>query len=144
MTAPPYLDHFFEAHEAMYGTALAELKAGKKRSHWIWFIFPQCRGIGRSAMAEYYAILSLEEARAFLLHPVLGANLRTCVSEILLHSCKDLKAIVGGRDARKIRSSLTLFKHASDLREDQALMGQALDVFFGGEECPRTLEFLSL
>ncbi len=139
MSDPHDLERFVRAQSGVYATALAELRAGAKRSHWMWFVFPQIAGLGSSDMARRYAIASLAEAKAYLAHPVLGARLRECVEAISRHSSQPATAILGGIDAVKLRSSLTLFSHAAD---DPAPFDRCLTIFFGGEADPATLERL--
>jgi uncharacterized protein (DUF1810 family) len=133
------LQRFVDAQARSYADALAELKRGRKTSHWMWYVFPQIAGLGASAMAQTYAIGSLAEARSYLAHPVLGARLRACVRGVLAvegHSAHD---IFGSPDDFKLRSSLTLFAAAAP---DEPLFRQALDKYFDGEPDPRTLERL--
>ncbi|HEX3510661.1 MAG TPA: DUF1810 domain-containing protein [Solirubrobacteraceae bacterium] len=122
-----------------YNRALAELRAGKKRSHWMWFVFPQIAGLGRSAMAERYAIGSLAEAEEYARDPVLGARLRECARALLADGGGDAVAILGPVDALKLRSSMTLFAAAAP---DEQLFGEVLERFFGGEADEATLELL--
>lgn len=138
MTAPD-LQRFVEAQAAVYPAALDELRRGRKLSHWMWFVFPQLAGLGRSAMSVRYAIASLDEARAYLAHPVLGARLRECVRVLDALRDHDPVAVFGGIDAMKFRSSLTLFAHASP---DEGLFTQALDCWFGGEADAQTVRLL--
>lgn len=119
-------------------TAMAELRAGAKRTHWIWFVFPQLKGLGQSATSVRYAIASLAEARAYLGHPVLGPRLRECV-QILLDVPGRTAAEILGWDDVKLRSSLTLFAAADP---DDPLFAAALARFFDGEPDPRTLTLL--
>ena len=112
-----------------------ELRAGLKRSHWMWFVFPQIEGLGASAMAQRYALRSLDEARAYLAHPILGARLRECVAIINGLPGTDAKKIFGGIDAMKLRSSLTLFMRAAP---EEPLFADALRKFFAGEPDPLT------
>ena len=107
------LSRFVSAQEDSYATALAEIRAGAKRSHWMWFIFPQIAGLGHSSTARFYAIQSLEEAEAYLAHPLLGARLRECVDALLALPNTDADRVFGPVDAMKLRSSLTLFAEAS-------------------------------
>jgi uncharacterized protein (DUF1810 family) len=125
------LSRFVEAqdHGATYSRAVAEIRAGQKRSHWMWFVFPQIAGLGRSPMAQRYAISSLEEARAYLAHPVLGERLRECVVALLELPERDAEAIFGPVDAMKLRSSLTLFARAAP---EDPLLAQALGTYFDG------------
>ncbi|PCD01866.1 calpastatin [Sphingomonas spermidinifaciens] len=124
------LERFVAAQEGVYPIALTELLAGEKQSHWMWFIFPQIEGLGRSAMARAYAIASLDEARAYLAHPVLGARYVECVGALLAHRDRSAEAIMGGIDAMKLRSSLTLFAAAGG----GARVAAALAAFFGGPD----------
>lgn len=125
------LSRFVDAQNAgdTYAEALVELRAGRKRSHWMWFVFPQVRGLGSSGMAQRYGIGSLEEARAYYDHPVLGARLRECLEALRAIETPDAKRVFGGIDAMKLRSSLTLFLRAAP--DDQALK-EALDRWCGG------------
>ena len=128
------LGRFVAAQEGVYGRALAELQAGAKRSHWMWFIFPQIAGLGASAMAQRYAIGSLAEARAYLAHPILGERLRACTAAVNAVAGRSAHAIFGAPDDVKFRSSLTLFAAAAP---DEPLFAEALARFFGGApECP--------
>lgn len=136
---PHDLARFVAAQAGTYEQALAELKAGRKRGHWIWFVLPQFAGLGTSAMSARYAIGSLDEARAYLAHPVLGPRLRECVSTICAHAGRSADAMLGDIDAMKFRSSLTLFAAASD--QDPLFTG-ALARFFDGRADARTLSLL--
>jgi uncharacterized protein (DUF1810 family) len=131
------LERFVTAQNAAgtYEHALAELRAGRKTSHWMWFVFPQIAGLGLSAMAHRYAIASLDEARAYLRHPVLGGRLRACVEILGALRSGDAGAVFGAVDAMKLRSSLTLFLRAAP---EEAAFARALDQFFGGEPDPAT------
>ncbi|HKU92448.1 MAG TPA: DUF1810 domain-containing protein, partial [Sphingomicrobium sp.] len=135
MDDPHDLQRFVDAQDGVFETALAELRAGTKQSHWMWFVFPQLAGLGHSPTAQYYAIRSLDEARAYLAHPLLGPRLRLCVEALLPHAGRSSEAIFGSIDALKLRSSLTLF----DLVAPQDVFARALDVFFAGEPDQRTL-----
>ncbi|MDR7268434.1 uncharacterized protein (DUF1810 family) [Pelomonas saccharophila] len=132
------LDRFIHAQEGHYEQALAELKAGRKTSHWIWFVLPQLRGLGRSAMAHEYGIAGRAEAEAYLAHPLLGGRLRECVQAMLAHSGESAAAILGDIDAMKFRSCLTLF----DAVSTEPLFGQALDAFYAGQRDAATLALL--
>lgn len=112
MDDPFDLERFVEAQEPVYETVLAELRAGRKTTHWIWFVFPQAKGLGRSAMSERYGIASLDEARAYLAHPVLGPRLKECTRLVLSHEGVPLEEILGELDAMKFRSSMQLFRAA--------------------------------
>jgi uncharacterized protein (DUF1810 family) len=118
-----------------YEAALAELRAGRKRSHWMWFVFPQIAGLGRSPMAQEYAIGSLDEARAYLDHPLLGARLRESARVLADQSGLSAFDIFGGIDAMKLRSSMTLFAHAAP---GEPAFAAVLDRYFDGERDPAT------
>jgi uncharacterized protein (DUF1810 family) len=133
------LDRFVAAQDAIYSRALTELKAGAKRNHWMWFVFPQIAGLGRSETARYYAIADLAEAQAYLAHPLLGARLGECTDAMLTWAgtC-DAEDILGPVDALKFKSSMTLFEAAGGA----ARFGQALDAFHDGERDRATLDLL--
>jgi uncharacterized protein (DUF1810 family) len=133
------LDRFLKAQEDAYDTALDELKAGRKRSHWIWFVFPQMAGLGHSPTAQHYGIVSLEEAQAYLAHPILGARLHECLKALQLLETNDAKEVFGDLDAMKFRSSLTLFAEADP---GDAIIEAALDLWFGGAKDEKTLQLL--
>lgn len=134
------LSRFIEAQTTTYGTALAELKRGQKTSHWMWFIFPQVAGLGRSPTARFYALADLAEARAYLAHPVLGPRLIEAVEAINALPGHDAHAVFGSPDDLKLRSSLTLFRAADP---GEAAFQRALDKYFGGQADPLTLERLA-
>jgi uncharacterized protein (DUF1810 family) len=133
------LERFVKAQEGVYPRALAELKAGRKQTHWMWFIFPQIAGLGHSAMAQMYAIASLDEARAYLAHPVLGARLRECCQAMMAVEGKTAHAIFGSPDDLKFRSSLTLFAHAAP---NEPLFRDLLEKYYAGAEDELTLQNL--
>jgi uncharacterized protein (DUF1810 family) len=135
------LERFVAAQNSggTYEQALNELRAGRKTSHWMWFVFPQIAGLGRSGMAQRYAIADLAEARAYLAHPVLGPRLVTSAESMITHRDRTAEEILGGVDAIKLRSSMTLFVHAD---ESQSVFRTELDLFFGGDEDPATLQRL--
>jgi uncharacterized protein (DUF1810 family) len=138
--ADPFeLARFVEAQAGVYPRALAELKAGRKESHWIWFVFPQIAGLGASPMNRRYAIGSLEEAVAYLEHPVLGPRLRECVDTVIGLQGVTARAIFGPDDV-KFRSSLTLFHRAAP---QDPRFAETLARYFGGEQDNRTLQLLS-
>ena len=140
MTDPHNLQRFIDAQGGIYETALGEIRAGSKRSHWMWFIFPQLRGLGLSPTAQHYGIASLDEARTYLEHPLLGQRTRECVKGMLPWSDKrSAEQILGSIDAMKLKSSLTLF----DLVEPNTLFAEGLSAFFSGERDPRTLALLN-
>jgi uncharacterized protein (DUF1810 family) len=134
------LERFVAAQRDVYDTALLELRAGRKRSHWMWFIFPQIAGLGRSDMARRYAIASADEAAAYLAHPLLGARLRECAAAVLMHEDLDVDTIFGEPDNMKFHSSMTLF---ADVAPDEALFQDCLDRFFDGQMDEATLERLA-
>ena len=131
------LSRFVEAHKMSYETALAEIRRGRKESHWMWYIFPQIHGLGFSSMSEYYAIQSTDEARAFLADPYLGGNLREISSALLELQESNPAVIFGSPDNMKLKSSMTLFAAVS---EDGSVFHLVLDKFFHGEMDHRTLE----
>ena len=131
------LQRFVEAQERVYGQACAELRAAQKRSHWMWFVFPQIRGLGSSPMAVRYAISGLEEARAYLAHEVLGSRLRECAGIVVGVEGRRVGEIFGYPDDLKFHSSMTLFAKAA---EDAGVFGKALEKYFGGEMDRGTLE----
>ena len=137
----PDLGRFVDAQDrgGSYATALAELRAGRKTSHWMWFVFPQVAGLGHSAMARAYAIGSLTEARDYLAHPVLGPRLLDCTRAVLGHRGRTAEQVFGGIDAVKLRSSMTLFTRADP---GEAAFSEVLDTFFGGRPDARTDELL--
>lgn len=134
------LQRFVDAQARVYAIALDEIESGRKRSHWMWFVFPQLRGLGRSSTAEIYGVASLDEARAYLAHPLLGARLRECVEAALGHSDRLLVEIFGSPDDLKFRSSMTLFARAASPREP--LFQAAIDHLCDGQPDPATLEML--
>lgn len=132
------LDRFVAAQARDYAVALAELQRGRKTSHWIWYVFPQIAGLGRSDMAQRYAIADLAEARAYLAHPLLGARLREATTTLLSHAGKrSAEAILGGIDAIKVRSSMTLFEVADGAAGSE--FATCLDAFYAGNRDPETL-----
>ena len=136
----PYnLRRFLEAQEPVYGQVCAELRAARKRTHWMWFVFPQMRGLGRSSTAERFGISSLEEAHAYAAHPVLGARLRECCRLLLQLESNDVRAIFGSPDDVKLRSCMTLFARAAP---NDAIFRQVLEKFFKGEEDAATLRLI--
>ena len=133
------LERFVEAQEGVYPRALAELTAGSKASHWMWFVFPQIAGLGASPMAQRYAISGLDEARAYLRHPVLGPRLVAAATAALPHAKAGARRVFGSPDDLKFRSSMTLFAAADPA---QPVFRQVLDAYFGGEADPATLQRL--
>jgi uncharacterized protein (DUF1810 family) len=139
MAAPSPIDltRFVDAQGAVYAAALAELRRGRKESHWMWFVFPQLAGLGRSETARFYGIGSADEAGAYLRHPLLGARLRECTMAVLDHRDRKAEAIFGAIDAMKFKSSMTLFEAVGGPDEPFA---EALECFYGGERDAATLE----
>ncbi|HEU5144749.1 MAG TPA: DUF1810 domain-containing protein [Dermatophilaceae bacterium] len=127
---------------ATYAAALAELRAGRKRSHWMWFVFPQVRGLGRSSTAQHYGVSGLAEARAFLDHPVLGPRLLECSRALTDLPSSNPVEVLGQTDAMKLRSSMTLFAHATHDPETRQVFEAVLRQYFGGDEDDATLERL--
>jgi uncharacterized protein (DUF1810 family) len=140
MTSDATLARFVEAQANSYAAALAEIRAGAKRSHWMWFIFPQLRGLGQSPTAHYYGIASMDEARAYLDHELLGPRYRECVEALQQLATSDPVAVFGSIDAMKLRSSLTLFEAA----EPDPLFASAIDRWFGGERDAVTTKLLRI
>jgi uncharacterized protein (DUF1810 family) len=136
------LERFVRAQDPIHGRAAKELTAGRKQSHWMWFVFPQLLGLGSSVMAQRYAIRDLDEARRYLAHPVLGSRLREDVRLMMQHNGKSALEILGTPDDIKFRSCLTLFREAASEKSDQALFAQALERFYGGAPDPRTIQAL--
>jgi uncharacterized protein (DUF1810 family) len=136
MTDAFQLRRFVEAQEPVFAEVLAELRAGRKASHWMWFVFPQIEGLGHSSTAQYYAIRSLDEAKAYLAHPVLGPRLRECTSLVNAVRGRTASDIFGYPDDLKFRSSMTLFAHAA---EDNKEFLNALWRYFAGEFDQATL-----
>ncbi|HET8593749.1 MAG TPA: DUF1810 domain-containing protein [Intrasporangium sp.] len=140
------LERFVSAQDSngTYPRALDEVRAGRKRGHWMWFIFPQVAGLGRSAMAQAYALSGAAEARAYLAHPVLGPRLRESADALLNLENTDAEEVLGGIDAVKLRSSMTLFEACADDERDATLFGTVLGNFFAGNRDGKTLRILGL
>lgn len=132
-------DRFLSAQSDVYRTALAELRNGHKRSHWMWYIFPQIDGLGFSATARFYAIKSLDEAQDYLNHPLLGDRLIECTRTVLQVRGRDLRQIFGSPDDLKFRSSMTLFEYISP---EGSVFSEALESYCGGERDARTLDII--
>lgn len=139
MTDPFNLQRFLDAQAPQLADVLDELRQGRKVSHWMWYFFPQLRGLGLSSTAQFYGITSLDEAIAYLAHPTLGARLRDCVALMNTHCNRTAVQILGHVDALKFRSSLTLFARASS---NEPPFIEALERFYGGQPDPRTIELL--
>lgn len=130
------LQRFIEAQNDSYDQALKEIRNGRKLTHWIWYIFPQMKGLGFSYNSEYYGITSLQEARDYLENELLRKRLFEITESLLMHKGKDIESIMGDIDALKLKSSMTLF----DAVQPGGIFGEVLDEFYGGERCRRTLE----
>lgn len=139
-----YLDtdlmRFLDAQNKLYLTALSEIKKGKKQTHWMWFIFPQIKGLGTSSIANYYAINDLKEAGDFLQHPVLAKHLVEISKLLLTFKRKSIESILGDLDARKLRSSMTLF---SQVENADPVFKEVLDTFFSGQLDSQTLSLIN-
>ena len=133
------LDRFLDAQRGDYAAALAEVRRGRKTSHWMWYIFPQIAGLGQSSTARYYSIRDLEEAREYYAHPVLGQRLREISGALLELRGSDPVAVFGGIDSMKLKSSMTLFAVAAP---DDPLFQQVLDKYYDGEQDALTLRIL--
>jgi uncharacterized protein (DUF1810 family) len=140
MTDPHDLARFVEAQEPVYRTVVEELRAGRKRSHWMWFVFPQLRELGRSPTAVHYGIGSSDEAIAYLDHPTLGPRLREC-TRLVAAADGRIEQVMGHVDALKLRSSMTLFANVTD--DDRDFL-DVLERHYGGEQDPLTVELLGL
>lgn len=136
---PFRLERFLEAQADCYEQALAEVRAGRKRSHWMWYVFPQLAGLGHSATAQFYAIQNLDEARAYLAHPVLGPRLRECTEAALGVEGRTAREIFGSPDDLKLRSCATLFARAA---EPGSAFERLLETYYGGDPDPATLRLL--
>lgn len=137
------LERFVDAQEPVLANVELELADGEKRSHWMWFVFPQIAGLGQSAMNRRYAIKGIDEARSYLAHPVLGERLKRHVLLVLSHTDRSAHAIFGSPDDLKFRSCLTLFRAAAVDSDDRALFGEGLYRFYAGEADPRTIALLT-
>ena len=129
------LERFLQAQEHTYSYALQELKEDRKRSHWIWYVFPQLKGLGRSYSSEYYGISGLDEAKAYIEHTVLGQRLMEVCEVIIGLPTNDAREVFGGIDSRKLRSSMTLF----DLVSPDDVFAKVMNKFFDGRRCRKTL-----
>lgn len=135
------MSRFMKAHELDYQRALAEIKDGKKVSHWIWYIFPQMKGLGRSSMSDYYGIQDLEEAKAYLADPILGKHLIEICGALLSLDSNDATEVLGQPDDRKLKSSMTLFDAAT---ESLDVFQRILDKYYHGKKDYRTLKMLGI
>ena len=136
---PAGLERFVKAQQYDYDTALREIRSGRKRSHWMWYIFPQLQGLGFSSTAQYYGIRDLEEAQDYMEHPLLGARLVEISEALLVLDTGDASAVMGYPDDLKLRSSMTLFELAAP---EQPVFGRVLEKYFSGHRDHRTLELL--
>jgi len=137
MNDPYDLQRFVEAQRSAYDRALRELRAGRKTSHWMWYVFPQFRGLGFSETARFYGISGLDEAVAYLAHPILGPRLRACVEAMLSIDDRTAEDVLGPIDGKKFRLSMTLFARAAP---DEPIFTKALERYFAGEQDARTIE----
>ena len=135
---PHNLQRFLSAQEHDYPIALREIQNGCKQNHWIWYIFPQIKGLGRSYQSQFYGIANRQEAEAYLAEPTLNARLREITLALLEHKDKTAQQILGGIDAMKVKSSMTLF----DAIAPDDIYAEVLNIFFRGDRCRRTLEYL--
>lgn len=133
------IERFIDAQKTDYKIALAEIERGRKQSHWIWYIFPQLVGLGRSCYSTLYGIRGREEAEAYLQNEVLGRRLREITNALLMHNDKSAEEIFGGLDAMKVRSSMTLF----DAISPDDIFAQVLDTFYDGKRCEFTLSAIA-
>ncbi|WP_269236425.1 DUF1810 domain-containing protein [Flavobacterium flavigenum] len=134
------LNRFLEAQNKLYLTALSELKDGKKETHWMWFIFPQIKGLGKSEISELYAIENLQQSEEFLGHPILGKHLIESAEALLRFKMKSIETIFEDLDARKLQSSMTLFSLTNNTNP---IFQEVLDAFFAGKFDPLTLSILN-
>jgi uncharacterized protein (DUF1810 family) len=136
---PFNLERFTDAQAGVYDRALSELRSGRKRTHWMWFIFPQIAGLGYSGMSKHYAIRNIEEAREYLNHPVLGPRLQECAEAVLAVEGRTISEIFGYPDDLKLRSSMTLF---ACVAHPGSVFGRVLEKFFQGKKDARTLQLV--
>ncbi len=140
MSDPYDLQRFIEAQQSIYDRALAELKAGQKQSHWMWFIFPQIAGLGRSDMARRYAIGSPDEAKAYVEHSLLGPRLEECAQALLEHADRSAREVLGSPDDMKLHSSMTLF---AAVAPERSVFQTVLNAFFAAKPDQATLSRLA-
>ena len=139
MSDPYNLQRFVDAQQDVFETVCAELTAGRKRTHWMWFIFPQLKDLGHSPTAQFYGISGTQEAQAYLQHPLLGQRLRHCTQLLLALQGRSIHEILGSPDDLKFRSSMTLFAHVTD---DNEVFANAVARYYGGKFDDRTLALL--
>lgn len=144
MLDPHHLQRFVDAQSGVYDGVTAELRAGRKTTHWMWFVFPQLKGLGHTSTAQHFGIASLDEARAYLAHPLLSPRLREC-ARLLVDDPgqRSIASILGSTDALKLRSSMTLFAEASDAPADRELFTAVLDRYYDGEPDELTRSMLT-
>jgi uncharacterized protein (DUF1810 family) len=144
MDDPYNLQRFVDAQQPVFAAVLEELKRGSKRGHWMWFIFPQLKGLGRTAQSNFFGIASLQEAAAYLQHSVLGPRLKQCTQLVNAVEGRSAEDIFGALDAMKFRSSITLFANATPApaAPDNQIFTEALQKYFAGEFDPLTIEYL--
>lgn len=133
------LNRFISAQERDYLIALSEIKNGSKQSHWIWYIFPQIKGLGRSYQSQFYGIANRQEAEVYLAEPTLNARLREITLALLKHTDKSAVQILGHTDALKVKSSMTLF----DAVSPNDIYAEVLNIFYKGQRCQRTIEYIT-
>lgn len=133
------LNRFLTAQAQDYSIALREIQNGGKQSHWIWYIFPQIKGLGHSYQSEYYGIASRQEAEAYMAEPTLNARLREITIALLAHKSKSAQQILGHTDALKVKSSMTLF----DAVSPNDIYADVLNIFYNGQRCQKTIEYLT-
>ena len=144
MVDPYHLQRFVDAQSGVYDEVTAELRAGRKATHWMWFVFPQLKGLGWTPAAQHFGIASLDEARAYLARPLLGPRLRECAQLLRDYpGQRSITAILGSIDALKLRSSMTLFAQAGDTAEDWAVFSDVLGRYYGGAADDLTMAMLS-
>ena len=141
MNDPFNLGRFLVAQDSVFEEVLSELRDGRKRTHWMWFVFPQIRGLGHSPMSERFAIASLQEAKAYLAHPILESRLRECTQLVNAVEGRSISQIFGNPDDMKFRSCMTLFAHATS---DNRIFHDALQKYFAGKRDPTTMELIEL
>lgn len=139
MEDPFHLQRFVDAQNSIYGNVVNELKSGEKRTCWMWFVFPQVFGLGRTSTAEKYSIKSLEEAKAYIMHPILGVRLQECTNLVINIDSKTASQIFGFPDDLKFRSSMTLFNYVA---EDNKIFLYAINKFYAGKEDDLTIKIL--
>ena len=138
MTDPTLFDHFVQAQDDVYDTVISELSAGEKKTHWMWFVFPQIQGLGTSPLAERYALASVQQASEYLTHPILAERLVQCSELLLSHTTLTAHQMLGTPDDLKLKSCMTLFELCES---GEAVFSKVLEQFFRGQQCQHTLTF---